>query len=87
MREGLRRSLEERRRRYRDRLDSITATEDGQVNVSKGYLAAVNARRAIIEAQRNELLRWRQSGRLSESDLRRLQRELDHQESQLPQLP
>ena len=84
VRAGVLRSLEERRRRYQHRLDAVSTSEDGDLNLSERYLAAVRARRAILEAQREELLQWRVTGRLSESDLRRLQRELDHEESLLP---
>jgi len=79
--EGLRTSLHERQRR----LDALEENEDGEEAVSEEYVAAVGARRALIDVQREELVRWRASGRLTEPDLRRLQRELDHQESQLPQ--
>ena len=82
--EGLRTALHERQRRYQHRLDVLGDPEDGQDEVSEEYAAAVDARRAIIDVQREELLRWRSSGRLTEPDLRRLQRELDHEESQLP---
>ena len=41
-------------------------------------------RRAVLEAQRDELLRWRDIGRLPDSGLRALQRELDHEEGLLP---
>lgn len=85
-REGMRRVLEERRRRYRRRLKAVVDSEDGQPPMGSDYLAAVAARRSIIQAERDELLRWREHGRLSEPDLRRLQAELDHQESQLPPL-
>ncbi len=48
------------------------------------YQAAVRARRAIIDAQREELLRWRDAGHLPDSSLRVLERELDHEERTLP---
>jgi monovalent cation/hydrogen antiporter len=38
----------------------------------------------MIDAQREELLRWRDSGRLSDSCLRTLQHELDHEQSVIP---
>jgi CPA1 family monovalent cation:H+ antiporter len=41
-------------------------------------------RRNMIEAEREELVRWRDAGRLPDSSLRMLQRELDHQEGLLP---
>jgi CPA1 family monovalent cation:H+ antiporter len=34
----------------------------------------------VIEAQREELLRWRDSGMLTDEGLRVLERELDHEE-------
>ena len=83
--EGLRTSLHERQRRYQHRLDALGENDDGEEEVSEEYVAAVGARRALIDIQREELVRWRASGRLTEPDLRQLQRELDHQESQLPQ--
>jgi CPA1 family monovalent cation:H+ antiporter len=83
--EGLRTSLHERERRYRHRLDALNENDDGEQEVSEEYVAAVDARRALIDVQREELVRWRSSGQLTEADLRRLQHELDHQESQLPQ--
>ena len=43
-----------------------------------------HAQRAVLDAQRQELLRWRDSGRLPDDSLRRLQRELDLQERSLP---
>ena len=36
-------------------------------------------RRAVIDAQREELLRWRDVGRLPDEGLRVLERELDHE--------
>jgi monovalent cation/hydrogen antiporter len=46
--------------------------------------AAVRARREVIDAQREELLRWRDAGHLPDASLRVLQRELDHEERTLP---
>ena len=48
------------------------------------YEAAVQARRAVIDAQREELLRWRDAGHLPDASLRILERELDHEERTLP---
>jgi NhaP-type Na+/H+ and K+/H+ antiporter len=44
----------------------------------------VAARREVIDAQREELLRWRDAGQLPDSSLRVLERELDHEERTLP---
>ncbi len=42
--------------------------------------AALGIRRAVIDAEREELLRWRDAGRVSDEGLRVLERELDHEE-------
>jgi len=52
----------------------------GSVRVAGSEVAA---RRAIVDAQRDELLRWRDAGRLPEASLRGLVRELDHTEHTL----
>jgi CPA1 family monovalent cation:H+ antiporter len=41
-------------------------------------------RRQMIDAEREELLRWRDAGRLPDAGLRALERELDHEEGLLP---
>ena len=41
-------------------------------------------RRSVIDAQRDELMRWRDAGRLSDAGLRILERELDVEENTLP---
>jgi CPA1 family monovalent cation:H+ antiporter len=51
---------------------------------SPGVEAALAARRAVIDAQREELLRWRDAGRLPDASLRVLERELDHEERIVP---
>jgi len=40
-------------------------------------------RRALLDAEREELVRWRDGGRITDADFRRLQRELDHEEGML----
>jgi monovalent cation/hydrogen antiporter len=45
---------------------------------------AVRVRRQMIDAEREELLRWRDAGRLPDTGLRALERELDHEEGLLP---
>jgi CPA1 family monovalent cation:H+ antiporter len=57
------------------------------VPVSQHYEAALRIRRAAIEAQREELLRWRDTGTLPDAELRVLERELDHEEGLLPDRP
>jgi len=61
------------------------AGQDGERQGQAGdYDAALRARREVIDAQREELLRWRDAGYLPDSSLRMLQRELDHEERTLP---
>jgi NhaP-type Na+/H+ or K+/H+ antiporter len=81
---ALREALDRRAERYRRRLDLLESAEDGEVPESPRYDAAVRARRTVIEAQRDELLRWRDAGRLPDAELRVLERELDHEERILP---
>jgi CPA1 family monovalent cation:H+ antiporter len=81
----LRRQLETQQRRYLARLDAIGSAEDGASTRSPSYEAAVRARRALIDAQHEELLRWRDAERLSDTALRILQTELDLEERILPE--
>jgi len=52
----------------------------GSVRVAGSEVAA---RRALVDAQPDELLRWRDAGRQPEAGLRGLERELDHTEHPL----
>jgi monovalent cation/hydrogen antiporter len=85
---GLRATLERRLRRYLGPgLQDGAAQEDaGDLAPpgSPGHEAALEARRAVIDAQREELLRWRDAGRLPDASLRILERELDHEERIFP---
>ena len=56
-------------------LDQLAAS--GEVG---GPVLAEQVRREVIDAQREELLRWRDAGHLPDTSLRVLQRELDHEE-------
>ena len=80
----LRDSLHARSDRYRARISMLEESDDGTVTWTPEFEASVRARHAIIDAQREELLRWRDSGRLPDESLRKLQRELDHEEHTLP---
>lgn len=80
----LRRAAETRYQRYTDRVAMLSGIEDETLRVDERYRAALRARREMIAAEREELLAWRDSGRLSDADLRVLERELDHEESILP---
>ncbi|MBV9594125.1 MAG: Na+/H+ antiporter [Actinobacteria bacterium] len=82
--ETLRETLDARAQRFAARIATLQESDDGQVHTSPAYAATVRARRAIIDAQHEELLRWRDSGRLPDASLRTLQRELDHEERTLP---
>ncbi|MEU8263015.1 Na+/H+ antiporter [Micromonospora sp. NPDC048999] len=70
--------------RYRGRLDLLESAESAEMPTSPPYEAALRIRRAAIDAQREELLRWRDAGRLPDAGLRILERELDHEELLLP---
>jgi CPA1 family monovalent cation:H+ antiporter len=80
----LRAQLRTRLDRYRTRLDVLNAAEGGDIPLSPTYEAALRLRRAVIAAQREELLRWRDAARLPDEGLRILERELDHEEGLLP---
>lgn len=82
--ESTRRQLEHRLERYRRRIDLLDQSDSDEVPSSPQYEAALQVRRAVIDAQREELLRWRDAGRLSDEELRVLERELDHEERLLP---
>ncbi|CCH87599.1 Na+/H+ antiporter [Modestobacter italicus] len=80
----LRAQLTHRLDRYRHRLDVLETAEGGDIPLSPTYEAALRLRRAVIAAQREELLRWRDAARLPDEGLRILERELDHEEGLLP---
>jgi CPA1 family monovalent cation:H+ antiporter len=85
--ESTRRQLDNRLERYRRRLDLLEKSDSDEVPRSPQYEAALQVRRAVIDAQREELLRWRDAGRLPDEGLRVLERELDHEERLLPDRP
>jgi NhaP-type Na+/H+ or K+/H+ antiporter len=80
-------ALRHRLDRYRTRLDLLSDAEPGQIPHSAQYEAALRVRRAVLDAQREELVRWRDAGRLPDEGLRVLERELDHEEGLLPGRP
>ena len=82
--ENMRKQLEIRLERYRRRLDLLERSDSDEVPTSPKYEAALMVRRAVIDAQREELLRWRDAGNLNDEGLRVLERELDHEERLLP---
>jgi CPA1 family monovalent cation:H+ antiporter len=83
----MRGQLRARLARYQGRLDLLRETDSIDLPVSPRYEAALHVRRAAIDAQREELLRWRDAGRLPDDGLRVLERELDHEERLLPDRP
>lgn len=80
--DGVRRQLSARLERYRRRLD-VLSDADELPNYPE-YEAAAAVRRAAIDAERDELVRWRDVGMLPDRSLRVLERELDHEEVTLP---
>jgi monovalent cation/hydrogen antiporter len=81
----LRRAAQIRHQRYTERVALLSAVEDETLPpMDDRYQAALRARREMIDAEREELLAWRDTGRLPDADLRVLERELDHEESLLP---
>jgi CPA1 family monovalent cation:H+ antiporter len=82
--ENMRKQLGHRLDRYRRRIDLLDQADSDEVPHSPQYEAALQVRRAVIDAQRDEMLRWRDAGRLSDEELRVLERELDHEERLLP---
>jgi CPA1 family monovalent cation:H+ antiporter len=81
---ALRTRLDHQAWRHRQLLGRLKAADDTGPPTSPGYEAALEARRAVIDVQREELLRWRDAGHLPDSSLRILERELDHEERTLP---
>ncbi|UWP86781.1 Na+/H+ antiporter [Dactylosporangium fulvum] len=72
---------------YQDRRDQLSSTDLVHVPVSPRHEAALYVRREVIDAQREELVQWRDAGRLPDEGLRVLERELDHEEGLLPTRP
>jgi len=83
--ESIRQSLTGRLQRYKARL--VFLHEGPEALRSADYESAAQARRDVLDAQRDELLRWRDAGRLPDSSMRILQRELDHEDRLLPMPP
>jgi CPA1 family monovalent cation:H+ antiporter len=77
-------ALRARLARYRTRLALLENAEAGEIPMSPQYEANLRLRRAVIGAQRDELVRWRDLGQLPDESLRILERELDHEEGLLP---
>ncbi|MEU4618731.1 Na+/H+ antiporter [Actinoplanes sp. NPDC023801] len=85
--ETTREQLRARLNRYRERLLLLRDHYSADPPISPLYESALHVRRVTIDAQRDELLRWRDAGRLPDEGLRILERELDHEERLLPDRP
>jgi CPA1 family monovalent cation:H+ antiporter len=81
---AIRTQLTNRLARYRRRLKQLENAEAGEIPLSPQYEANLRVRREVLGAQRDELQRLRDQGRLPDESLRILQRELDHEEGLLP---
>ncbi len=81
--DGLRSTIRRRADRARTRISMLEESE-GVLTPSPELQTLIMAQHAVIEAQREELVRWRDSGRLPDEGLRRLQLELDLEERALP---
>lgn len=66
--------------RFRAREAALEDTEDGRITWTEDYESTLHARRAVIDAERREIRRWRDSGSLSDASWRMLRGELDHEE-------
>ena len=83
----VREDSERRLRRRKERLRLLDRTDVGEEDGVRPAAAVAELRRALLEAERRELLRRRDSGQLRDADLRGLQRELDHEERLLTRDP
>jgi CPA1 family monovalent cation:H+ antiporter len=85
--DALRSRLSGQLQRAQRRIASTEASElpeAGSPVVSPADIAIAAMRRSVLDAQRDQLLTWRDAGRLPDTSLRILQRELDHEEHALP---
>ncbi|GAA2676295.1 Na+/H+ antiporter [Actinoplanes palleronii] len=80
----MREALQVRLRRYEGRIESLRTAGAEIEGHTEGYETRAWLRHVTIDAQREELLRWRDAGRLPDAGLRVLERELDHEERMLP---
>jgi CPA1 family monovalent cation:H+ antiporter len=81
--ESLRNSIRQRASRLRAGFGLLEDAE-GKDSWPPEFEQAIRAQHALIDAQRDELIRWRDGGRLPDESLRQLQRELDQEERTLP---
>jgi len=81
--DAMRAALRRRADRHQASFSMLTSS-DGEIGWTPELEAAIRAQHAVIGAQRDELLRWRDSGRMSDGCFRSLQHELDLEERTLP---
>jgi CPA1 family monovalent cation:H+ antiporter len=81
----LRQAAQQRLSRYLGRIDRLATVEEGTLPLDDSYFTAARVRRELIDAERDELVQWRDAGKLPDVSLRILLRELDHEEGLLPE--
>jgi Na+/H+ antiporter len=82
--ERLSRAAEDRKQRSEDSLTALNTPADEQIRPESPTDTFGRVRRAMIEAERDEMQLWRDTGQLSDVSLRLLENELDHEEGALP---
>lgn len=85
--ETLRTQLRQRADRHRASAAVLEETSGEEISWPPEFEAMARAQHAVIEAQRQELLRWRDYDQLPDPSLRSLQHELDQEERLLPGSP
>ena len=79
----VRKQLSTRLKARQQQLDVLDVTDTDDIPAFPSDDALLEMRRAAIDAQREELVRWRDAGMLSDKGLRALGRALDHEEGML----
>jgi monovalent cation/hydrogen antiporter len=79
----VRASLSSRLKSRQQQLDVLEVTDTDDIPAFPNDEALLEIRRAAIDAQREELVRWRDAGMLPDQGLRALGRALDHEEGML----
>jgi hypothetical protein len=78
--ERVREDSQRRLHRRKERLRLLDRADAGEEDGARPVAEVAQLRRALLEVERRELLRRRDTGLLRDVDLRTLQRELDHEE-------
>jgi monovalent cation/hydrogen antiporter len=81
--DSVRQQLSGRLKARQQQLDVLDVTDTDDIPAFPNDDALLEMRRAAIDAQREELVRWRDAGMLSDRGLRALGRALDHEEGML----